>query len=438
VHRLYATPYLNNTTIHPYLCGVWLFFDILEAITFNYTNIMSLKAAVGVGYEEDSFLAGVTAAEEAHKQLGGDTPSAVIVFASSKYNQEEMLKGVRSITGDALLIGSSTAGEIVTEGPVATSSVAVMLLVSDDVKFFAGAGASVTEGAHQAGKSTAEIVKNMAGGDELKSFIMIPDVLASNGAEIVRGVVEVLGQYFPVVGGASGDDFQFKKTYQYLNDAVLSGKVVGMGMSGNVHVGIGVKHGWIPVGAPMTATKAEGNVLHEVNGRPAIKMYEDYFGEQEASVLKTETLARLAITYPIGIETKDSDELLIRDPFTVDSNGSITCAAEIPQGAEIRLMIGSIEDAVRVAKVAAQDVQRQLGDRKAKAIIVFNCIARNKLFGERSGEEIAAIQEVLGRDVPLIGFYTYGEQAPIGGQLRDIKQCTSAFHNETVVIAALG
>lgn len=397
---------------------------------------MSLKAAVGVGYEEDSFLAGVTACQQALKELGEATPNAVIVFASSKYNQEDMLRGVRSVSKDALLIGSSTAGEIITEGPTSQYSVAVMLLSSDDIHFFASVGTDVSQGAHDAGKSTALNITKAIGSEELKSFIMIPDVLKGNGAEVVRGVIDVLGEFFPVVGGASGDDFQFKKTYQYINDQVLSDKVVGLGLTGNVHMGIGVKHGWIPVGAPMTATKSEGGVLHEVNGKPAIHIYEDYFGEQEAAVLKTETLAKLAITYPIGIESKDSDEFLIRDPLSVDANGSITCAAEIPEGAEIRLMIGSIEEAVKVARQAAEVALEQLGGQKPKAIVIFNCIARNKLFGERAGEEISAIQEVLGRDVPLIGFYTYGEQAPIRGQLRDIKKCNSTFHNETVVIAA--
>jgi hypothetical protein len=101
-------------------------------------------------------------------------------------------------------------------------------------------------------------------------------------------------------------------------------------------------------------------------------------------------------------------------------------------------MIGSIEDAVRVAHVAAQNALDQLEGSKPRAIIVFNCIARNKLFGQRSGEEISAIQEVIGRDVPLIGFYTYGEEAPMNGEVRNINKCNSAFHNETVVIAVLG
>ncbi|MEI8062128.1 MAG: FIST N-terminal domain-containing protein [bacterium] len=398
---------------------------------------MSLTSSVGVGYSDDSFSAGASACTDAIGRLGdGLKADALIVFSSSKYNQEQMLRGVRSVSGESLLVGSSTAGEISTEGPVGRSSVVVMALSSPDVKFFAAVGDPVSKGPHNAGKSVAEAVQKQAGG-ALKTFIMLPDVLNGNGAETVRGVLQALGDHFPVVGGASGDDFQFKKTYQYLNDKVYTDSVVGLGITGEFKIGIGVKHGWIPVGVSMKVTKSEGGVLHEVNGEPAIKIYEDYFGVEEASILKTETLAKLAITYPLGIKVDGSEELLIRDPLTVDANGSITCAAEIPEGSDIRLMIGSIEEAVKVAKLAAQNALDQLGGAQPKAIIIFNCIARNKLFGQRSGEEITAIQEVLGRDVPLIGFYTYGEQAPMNGEVKNINQCNSAFHNETVVVAVL-
>ena len=210
-----------------------------------------------------------------------------------------------------------------------------------------------------------------------------------------------------------------------------------MGFVGNLKIGIGVKHGWIPIGLPLKVTRSAGSVLHELDGKPAISIYEDYFGPEVAAQLKTEALARLAITYPLGIKTSGSEEMLIRDPITVDAAGSITCAAEIPQGSEVQLMIGSREEALKVAKEAGQKAVSELGGTP-KAVIVFNCIARNKLFGDRSGEEISAIQEAVGKDVPLIGFYTYGEQAPLGGEVKNIEKCNSAFHNETVVIAVLG
>jgi hypothetical protein len=63
-------------------------------------------------------------------------------------------------------------------------------------------------------------------------------------------------------------------------------------------------------------------------------------------------------------------------------------------------------------------------------------MARCKLLGPRIGEEITAIQNVIGREVPLIGLYTYGEQAPLGGVIGP--ECRSVFHNETMALMILG
>lgn len=397
---------------------------------------MSLKVAVGINEGDDAYAVGANACQDAFDKLDFPDADLAIVFSSSKYDQEKMLAGVRSVSKEALLIGSSTAGEITTLGPARKPSVAVMLIKSSDIKFYAAAGENIKSDARAAGKQAADKVKELAG-TELKAFMMIPDVLVGNGADIVRGVLDSLGEHFPVVGGASGDDFKFEKTYQYLNDKVYSGAVIGLGLVGNVKIGIGVKHGWLPVGTPMKVTKSAGAVLHELDGKPAINIYRDYFGAEEAQKLQQETLAKLAITYPLGMIVAGSDEMLIRDPITVDDNGSITCAAEIPEGSEIRLMVGSREEAVKVAQVAAQKAVEQLEGEPPKAVIIFNCIARSKLFGEHSGEEIEAIQEIVGKETPLIGFYTYGEQAPLGGEVRNINKCNPAFHNETVVICVL-
>lgn len=397
---------------------------------------MSLFSAVGVSVGEEAYTVGANACQDALDQLKTGSADLFIVFASSKYDQEKMLAGARSVTKDALVVGCSTAGEITTDGPVKKNSVAVMAIKSDTIKFYAGVGEDIAKNPRDAGKRAAEEVKNKAGAP-LAAFMMFPDVLVGNGADIVRGTLDSLGEHFPVVGGAAGDDFAFVKTYQYLNDKVYSGSVVGLGMVGNFKIGIGVKHGWIPIGLPKKVTKSAGSVLHELDGKPAISIYDDYFGET-ARELRTETLAKLAITYPLGMKTAGSDEMLIRDPITVDEKGSITCAAEIPEGSEIQLMIGSREEAVKVAKIAAEKAVEQLDGAVPKAVIIFNCIARNKLFGERSGDEISAIQEAVGKTTPLLGFYTYGEQAPLGGEVRNINKCNPAFHNETVVIAVLG
>ena len=396
-----------------------------------------MKTGVGISYGPDSHAVGEEAAQMALRDFGVQQANLIIVFASVEYDQKEVIRGVRSVTGDALLVGSSTAGEITTQGPATRHSVVAMAISSDTVKFYVGVGENIKSDATLAGRQVADRVKEQAG-ESMSLFMMLPDVLVGNGADIVRGVLESLGPHFPVVGGASGDDFKFEKTYQYCNDTVYSGAVIGVGFTGDVKFGIGVNHGWNPIGTPLKVTKSEGAVVHEINGRPAISVYEDHFGKDNIEELRTTTLAKLAITYPLGMHVEGSDELLIRDPISVDENGSITCAAEIPEGSEIRLMVGDTDTAIKVARVAAGNAVEQLEGAEPKAVIIFNCIARSKLFGDRRGEEITAIQEKVGSGTPLIGFYTYGEQAPLAGAVRNLEKCNPAFHNETVVILVLG
>jgi hypothetical protein len=398
---------------------------------------MAINAGVGLSTNKDPHSAGFEAASIAAEKLGGKKPSFVIAFASVSFDQEALVGGIREATEGAPLVGCSTAGEITNDGPH-EKSVGVMAIYADDITFTTGLGPDVKASAREAGRNAAKIIK-AAAPDPLRAFVMFPDVLTGNGAEIVRGALDVLGPHFPVFGGAPGDDFLFEKTYEYLDDTVVTGAVGAFGLSGAFSMGVGVRHGWMPIGVPMKVTKSDGAVVHELDGKPAISIYADYFG-QKADELKKEPLARLAITYPLGIKLPDMEEYLIRDPITVDDKGSITCAAEIPEGSEIRLMIGSKEKAVQ----AAEDAARKLMDdferagSSPKFMLMFNCIAREKLFGQKAKDEISAVMAIVGRDVPLLGFYTYGEQAPVGGEIADVEKINSRFYNETVVIFAVG
>jgi len=393
----------------------------------------SIKAGVGLSNNSDSFKAGQEACQRAIDKVGSK-PNLVIVFASIVFNQEEMLKGVNSVAQGSVIIGCSDAGEITGEGPT-KDQVSVMAVNSDNVEFVAGVGKMVSADSHKAGKEAAEEVLKKAKG-KISMFVMLPDGTTGNGAAIVRGVQEALGENFPIMGGSAGDNFKFQKTYQYFQDQVLHDVVIGLGFVGDFHWGVGVRHGWEPLGIPMKVTKSEGAVLKELDGKPALKIYEDYFGRKSEELTK-EPIARMAYTYPLGMSVKGSPELLIRDVVIANKKGEITCAAEMPQGSEVRLMLGDQEKAIEAAEEAAQNALSQLKEAKPKMVLVFDCVARYKLLGSRIGEEISAIQNILGKDVPLIGFYTYGEQAPLGGNI-DPKTCRSAFHNETMTLLVIG
>lgn len=396
-----------------------------------------LKAGVGISNGDDAFVVGEKACSDAIEKLGGATPQTIFVFGSVTYDQKKMIEGVRSVSGDALVVGASTAGEITGKGPSRVHSVVVMAIASDSVKFVAHSAPGIKTDPHAAGKEAALHIQK-ALGDDLKFAIMFADGLSGNGSAAVRGILETLGTHFPVVGGSAGDDANYKQTFQYLNGDVLTDSIVVVGVGGSMEFAFGVNHGWMPVGLPMKITKSEGAILKEVNNRPAIALYEDYFGPEEAAAIKEKTLADLALLYPIGFSEEGSDELLLRAPFFVNADGSIVCGGEVPEGVDVRLMVGSKDEAITAAGNAAKHAREQLTSDPALAII-FSCHVRDRLFGtrEKGKEEIDSIQNAIGTDVPLIGFYTYAEQAPVGGESRNIEKCNPALHNETVVICLI-
>ena len=135
----------------------------------------------------------------------------------------------------------------------------------------------------------------------------------------------------------------------------------------------------------------------------------------------------LAVSYPLGIFTTESNEVVLRHPVFVDQKGAMTFTAPIPLGAEVRLMISDIERGLEIAELAARGALEKLGGKKPKAAIIVNSVARKKMLGIRADEEIEVIQRVIGRDVPMVGFYSY---AQIGGKIGE----ETPFHNGSLLV----
>lgn len=378
----------------------------------------------------DARAAGKEAVQSAILELGKD-PHIIFAFSSVKFDQEKLLQGMNEARGNATLVGCSAAGEITSQATTFESVIA-MAIHAPKITFSVGYGEGAGADSHKAGEAAAKAVLDASGG-KIDLFVMIPEGLKGNGSAIVRGVQSVLGENFPITGGSAGDDYLFQKTWQYYNDKLLTDCVLGIGLSGDFAFGFGVRHGWEPVGLSLRVTKSEGAVLKELDGKPALKIYTDYFGK-EAEELIREPIARMAYTYPLGMSVEGSSELLIRDPVIANEKGEITLAGEIPQGSAIRLMIGDRDKAIAAAKDAAQTAVSELAGAKPQVVIMFNCMARNRLLGVRCHEENESVQSVIGADAKMIGFYTYGEQGPLLGK----KGTKTHFHNETMNLVVLG
>jgi len=368
-----------------------------------------IQAAVGRSGNGDAAQAGREAAERAVARLEGGPPHFAIVFGSSWFSQMPLLAGVRTVLKTPL-IGCSTAGEIVPEGPTSHSCV-IMVLSSDVMRWSVGFAKEIGHAPREAGQQAAHAaLQGLRTGPRI-GFLVLADGLMPQRTELMRGIQEAVGTSSLVVGGLAGDDLQFRRTYQYINQQVFSGGVVGAAMSGTAKLGFGIEHGFAPISKPRRVTRAHANVLVELDRQPAASVYEEYFGREVVSHLHERGLSRQTIAYPLGIQCEESNQWLLRSVVAFQEDGSLSCSGEIREGAWLQLMIGSKELALEASRRAAQRATH--GMNHIAAALVFDSVARRTLLGpQESAAEITRIHNVIGRQVPLAGCYTYGEHAP--------------------------
>ena len=126
----------------------------------------------------------------------------------------------------------------------------------------------------------------------------------------------------------------------------------------------------------------------------------------------------------------------IRCPVGInEQDKSVVFAASIPEGKEVTLTYSSRSTIINGSKLSAIQAKKTLKG-KARLIMMFSCVARKMVLGRRTDEEVNAVKKVFGKDVPIIGFYTYGEIGPIDKRVPTLR--STRWHNETVVIYVLG
>lgn len=391
---------------------------------------MPIFAGIGTSNIKDSYQAGKDAAQKALTEMGCSHPDFVLVFSTDGLDQKEMIEGIRVITGKASLIGCCRAGVISKEG-LFTDSIVVLALRSDVLQISTGMVNDISQNPRLAGEKVAKAVldKEPAKGYKYPpTLIMLPDGLTCNVCELVRGVYENLGPAYQLVGGGAGDNVRFIKTYQFIDDKVYHDAISFALITSKAPIGIGIGHGWSPVGRPLVVTKSEGNIIREIEGRPAFEAYLDYFGEV-APKLTPENFPEFGMKHPLGLPDI-TGAYTIRDPLKVEEDGSILCVAEVPESSVVRIMKGDNKSVIQAAKESAQKAVNSIGKKKPGLALVFDCVSRLLLLGKDAQRELDVIRDVIGKDVPLIGFFTFGEIGSANGG-------PPVFHNKTIAVCVV-
>ena len=319
----------------------------------------------------------------------------------------------------AIILGCSTGGEIY-GSDVLDDSLSVTSFAFDRTPLrSAEATVETSKDSHAAGLS---IGKQLARSD-LKAIFVLSDGTRVNGSELVRGIRSAVGKGVVITGGLAGDGARFGTTYVGLNRLPTPGQVAAVAFYGDaIRIDHGRAGGWDVFGPQRRITRSEGNVLFELDGKPALDLYKHYLGDA------AEELPGSALLFPLRVSPPDrSQESLTRTIVGIDEERrAMVFAGDVPEGYSAQLMRGNFDRLIEGVADAAH--QTPIGTGNERVAVLVSCIGRKLLLGQRICEEVEAVHDVLGDRTALTGFYSYGEVSP-----HIATQCAE-LHNQTMTI----
>jgi methyl-accepting chemotaxis protein len=361
--------------------------------------------------------------------LGAREPAMVMTFASTDQPLGEVAPVLAEAFPGAAVLGASTAGEFTERGD--TKGAVCAVAIAGAFKVFAGIGAGVRASPERAVAQALEGLPRDVQGYPHRTGVLLIDTMAGNCEEVTLLAAAELGADEPLAGGAAGDDLKMQSTVvscgaRAASDAIVIGQIFS-----KTPLGLGVCHGHRPLSQPLRITRAHGNVVEEIENRPAWDVWRERTREAaRAQGIDFESLpaadeTKFLLRFEAGLAA--GSEYKIRAPLSRGKDGSMHFACGIPQGAVIRITESEPKSQIESAREAARRAKAKLNGAPAGAI-VFDCICRNLILGGEFGRAVSGMAAELG-DVPIAGFETYGEIALDAGDM-------SGFHNTTSVVLA--
>ena len=391
---------------------------------------MPNKVGSGRAAGPDAQIASAEATRMALEGLHGSAPSFGLVFASPSLSLSDCLRSAAALCGGARLAGCTTAGEFNERGLIHGGEAVV--LVSTDSPHLLRTARGVAAGPAAAARSLCEGFHETASAARQKGYVCsttltLVDGLSGAGEKFVQSMVESTQALHQVVGGAAGDEGKFAATH------VGEPERTGTDMAAALHVftrtpwGMGIGHGLEPTTGKMRVTRAKGNVVHEIDGRPAFAVYQEHARERGVT-LSPATAGEYLIANELGILVA-GQVTRARAPLSVGPDGSLSCAAEVPQGSHVAILDGRPDAMVAAARQAAEEALQHLQGQAPAGVVLFDCVCRGLILKDGFQREIDAVREVMG-EVPVAGFLTYGEIASYSGRIE-------SWHNTTAVALAI-
>lgn len=303
----------------------------------------------------------------------------------------------------AVLIGATTAGEIM-DGTMSSGQIILSFSLFDatSIKTYYYPHSDYPQGLCAA----QEVIT-----DRTKACIIFSEGLKSDSESFLAGFSSVNNDVV-IAGGNAGDDLTFTRTYVFKDNRIYDeGVVIAVLDSDVLKVHRNYSLNWTMIGKDMTITRADKNVIYEIDGREIRELYSHYLGEETIVEIPAS-----AIEFPL-IKVEDGVEIA-RSMIGQTDDGGFVYAGHFHHGEKVRFAIGNIEEILD----RAVDMSESVAAYPVEATYIYSCSVRKLFLKEQLNYEFGLLNEVA----PTAGFFTYGEfyHSNSGNQLLNITTTT--------------
>jgi hypothetical protein len=219
-------------------------------------------------------------------------------------------------------------------------------------------------------------------------------------------------------GGGAYAEFDYgKPPHQYCDDEVISSGVSYALLSGKAQRSWAISHTVIPIGGERKVTRSKGNVIHEIDNKPATEVLKEYLPEHALADDRDwiNYAVSLALCFRAPSYMKDEEFVVRGVPAVKMADGSIIVQTEVQEGTSVWFSSRDKEKlATGLDRMAAQ-IKEQLEGEQPNLVFQFECATRGKeMLREREKLQfLRHFRRSVDPDVPWAGYYCAGEIGPV-------------------------
>ena len=339
------------------------------------------------------------------------------IFAETMDHEKihKVCDAIKKTIPSASYIGASTNGNIILGAKSESDIVVVCSVFEYPTSKFEVLQYELNNENYEA--VTADLIKKVDKRPWVKAVEMLVTIRGMSMTGFCQELSKMRKDVLFYGGGAFNSDINSDESYVFSSEGDINAhSAVFVLMGGNdLHVATNYITGWKPLGRELFVTRADGNLLNEIDGKPAYYTYQKYLRIGNDEHFFRNTLEFPLFYYYNGIN-------ILRAPTACLPDGTLKMTADINEHVKARLAYGDPETILQEVKKRRND----LASFKPEAIRIYSCAARRTYWGDT---EISNETMPFNSVAPTSGFFTSGEFMRTG---RFVNQ-----HNVTLVVAAL-